>query len=548
MPNSLLTGVSGLISHQRLLDVVGHNIANMNTHGFKAQRIVFADLLYETIRPAASSNDGATGGTNPNQVGGGVKVGQVDRRFSQGALESTGEQFDFALSGGGFFTVTDGVEDFYTRAGSFSLDEQNYLVAPGGKHVKRFSSAGEPDGINPGFQISGDPRIKIPLGAPIEGVITNEVSVTGNLSAKAETAESQINEMSQPFQVSGADAPATALLNDLESTTNPYVVGNTISIEATQSDGTRVFQDLPVDGTTTVQDLVNALDALVTDATATYAAGKITLTADAEGVSSLNFSFRNPVANAGNGIYFQDHQIVNAQLGRDAGTTTSLVTVYDEQGGAHEIELTFEKATDDSWVMNAAMDPDTGVLVDSQIDNINFDDSGRLLSTGSPTITMQVNGIAIPQTITFDFGDPNSAERLTHFNADSSLSSGSDGAAPGTVTGMQVDANGTVKGIASNGKVFTLAQLAVASFSNEKGLVAVADNLYVQSLNSGQPEPGAAGAGGRGIVRGGQLESSNVDVATEFTKLIVAQRGYSANARTITISSEVLEELTNIIR
>ena len=138
MPNSLLTGVSGLVAHQRLLDVVGNNLANMNTTAFKSQRILFGDLLYETIQPATSSNEGSNGGTNPNQIGGGVKVAGTDRSFGQGALENTGGQFDLAISGGGFFSVTDGNRDYYTRAGAFSLDEQGFLVAPGGFHVKRF--------------------------------------------------------------------------------------------------------------------------------------------------------------------------------------------------------------------------------------------------------------------------------------------------------------------------------------------------------------------------------------------------------------------------
>ena len=108
MANSLLTGVSGLLAHQRLLDLVGHNIANVNTIGYKSQRVLFSDLAYETLRGATSSNVPQKGGTNPNQIGLGVKLAATDRKFSQGSLESTGEQFDMALSGDGFFVVNDG--------------------------------------------------------------------------------------------------------------------------------------------------------------------------------------------------------------------------------------------------------------------------------------------------------------------------------------------------------------------------------------------------------------------------------------------------------
>ena len=129
MPNALLTGVSGLLAHQRLLEVVGSNISNVNTTAFKAQRAIFADLMYETIQPATSANEGNRGGTNPNQIGLGVKIAQTDRKFSQGSLENTGEQFDLAVDGPGFFVVTDGLSEFYTRSGMFSLDNEGILVA-----------------------------------------------------------------------------------------------------------------------------------------------------------------------------------------------------------------------------------------------------------------------------------------------------------------------------------------------------------------------------------------------------------------------------------
>ena len=550
MPNSLLTGVSGLLAHQRLLDIVGHNIANMNTTAFKGQRILFADLLYETIRPATSSGDGNQGGTNPNQIGSGVKAAITDRNFSQGALESTGGDFDFALTGPGFFTLSGPNGDLYTRAGAFSLDEQGYLVAPGGLHVKRFTSAGEPDGVNPGFQVQGDQRIRVPLGAPVEGVITSSINVTGNLNAKTGPAVAQLIQTNAPLEVGGAVATGATLLNSLDSVAVPYADGDVIYIEGMQHDGAaQVFSPFTVTSTSTVQDLIDAIDAEFPSSTAQLIQGNIVLESDIAGESAMAFSLRNDSTNnVGDGIDFGQHQLLTEVEGENAGTGAAIVTVYDVQGGPHELTLKFEKQTDDIWEMKAILDPDEGILIDDTIENIAFNDSGLLVSSATPSITMQINGIAIPHTITFDFGDPTSSTRLSHFNATSSLTASADGSAPGELTNVQVESNGEIKGVASNGKVFTLAQLAITSFSNTKGLVGQGDNLYKQSLNSGQPDVGEAGSGGRGVIQGGQLESSNVDVASEFTKLIVAQRGFSANARTITISSEVLEELTNIIR
>ena len=550
MPNSLLTGVSGLLAHQRMLDVVGHNIANMNTTAFKSQRILFADLLYETIQPASGAGENQ-GGTNPNQIGGGVKAALTDRDFSQGALENTGGQFDFALDGPGFFTLTTDAGDRFTRAGTFTLDEQGFLVAPGGLHLKRFTNAGEPDGVNPGFQVPGDPRIQIPLGASIEGVVTEQVEVTGNLNAQQSPPTAQSLRSLRPFTVSGTNAVASDLLNSSDSVSTPYVTGDQIVIEGVRGDGSgQIFTTVDVGPSSTFQDLINEINAAFPEANAVFEQGNIVVRAAEQGQSTLDVSLRNAStnANASGGISLGTHQFRLDVEGKAAGTVAPIVTVYDVQGGSHELTLKFRKQSDDIWSMTAVMDESEGVLLDDTIDNIVFTDSGELLGSGNPTITLQINGIAAPQTITLDFGDALAAERLSHFNSESSLNASSDGSAPGVLTGVQVQSTGEGTGIASNGKVFTLAQLAISSFDNTKGMIALGNNLYQQSLNSGQPNVGNAGAGGRGSILGGQLEASNVDVGTEFTKLIVAQRGFSANARTITISSEVLEELTNIIR
>jgi flagellar hook protein FlgE len=189
-----------------------------------------------------------------------------------------------------------------------------------------------------------------------------------------------------------------------------------------------------------------------------------------------------------------------------------------------------------------------GIVTDDSIDSITFNDDGTLRVTSDAEITIQFEGIAAPQTIKLSVSDPDSTDRLTHNAADSDLQVDPDGSAPGVINDIQVDTDGRIVGSASNGEIFTIAQLAIANFKNEKGLFSVADNLYGQSLNSGLPEVGIAASSGRGKVESGKLEMSNVDIAFEFTRLIVAQRGFSANARTITESDEMLEELTNIIR
>ncbi len=234
MPNALLTGVSGLLAHQRQLDVVGHNIANMNTSGYKAQRALFADLFYQTIKPATSSSEAAGGGTNPNQIGGGVKAGAIDRKFGQGNLELTGGLFDFAIDGDGFFMLNDGTRNVFTRAGTFSLDNTGLLVdSVTGNRVVRFGSVGEGDGTNPAFQTPGDTSIRVPLGMNIPGNATSSVSLTGNLAAESLTDTL----ITKAFQSGEIPAEADTLISDLDGNIPAYAVGGQIVIAGTDVNG-----------------------------------------------------------------------------------------------------------------------------------------------------------------------------------------------------------------------------------------------------------------------------------------------------------------------
>ena len=183
MGNSLTTGVSGLIAHRRMLDVVGNNLANVNSIGYKSQRALFTDLFYETIRAGSVSSNEFIGGINPSQIGSGVKLSQVDRNFSQGSLELTGGAFDFAIQGTGFFVVSNGDSTYFTRSGAFAVDANQRLVDPAtGFAVQRFGSVGEPTLTSPGFQDPADSGIQIPFGVTIPGEQTSDVSVSGNLT------------------------------------------------------------------------------------------------------------------------------------------------------------------------------------------------------------------------------------------------------------------------------------------------------------------------------------------------------------------------------
>jgi flagellar hook protein FlgE len=555
MANALITGVSGLNSHQRMLEVIGNNLANLNTTAYKTRRTLFSDLLYETVRAASGSSGGNLGGVNPAQVGSGSRVARIDMQFAQGNFETTGGQLDFALQGNGFFIVDNGTQNLYTRAGAFGIDDSGTLIDPAtGYRVQRFGTVGEPDGINPAFQIPGDSSIRIPLGAVIPGGATSSAALRGNLPSTASGPNAQVISSFAPWTSGGGTAATAAtLLNSLDQNAAAYATGDSITITGTDHDGSPVSVTLAVDATTTLGDLVTAVDGAFGGATAALDAdGRITLTSDSTGESFLSLSLADAAGNTG-GTDFSTNPGIVSTSGSEGDMFPATIEVFDERGGSHFVNLVFTKQADDSWNVAASLNASDGTIVDGSIEGVRFNADGSFASvdgtgTGDANLIFQFTGIAAPQSVAVSFGQNGGFDGMTELAMASSLAAQQDGFPPGNLVAVQIRGDGTLEGVSSNGRTFAIAQLAIASFLNPNGLASRGDNYYESTLASGDVEVGAALSGSRGSVRGGQLEQSNVDIALEFTRLIVAQRGFSANARTIRVTDQVLEELTNLIR
>lgn len=556
MANSLLTGFSGLRGHQKMLEVIGNNLANLNTTAFKASRTIFSDLMYELQRGSTSAATGILGSVNALQIGTGSRVSLVDMNFSQGNLESTGQELDVAIDGNGFFVAMSADKTYFTRAGAFSLDENGYLVdAATGNLIKRFGTLGEPDGVNPSFQIPGDDRMLVPIGTSIPGKISTEISVSGTFASTSTGNVQQTLRTSIALNVGGNPATGATLLNNLDINTTNYIAGDRIVFGGSKSNGGAPNpSSMTLSPTSTVSDLLNALNAAYNDTTfAMDSSGFITATANVAGSSSLEVSLTDAPTNQGISE-FSDAAFVQTAEGKYADVFYRALEVFDERGVGHNINLKFTKQDDNlSWNMEALIDPTEGVVLDGEVHGIRFNNDGSFQQVdgsgiGDIDITIQFNTVPSPQSMTMNFGSPGSFEGLTEIGSKSSLSAVSDGYEPGELASVQVDSDGTVFGLSSNGLMIPLGQLAIASFRNPDGLVSVGNNYYEASLASGGAEIGTGLSGDRGAIRAGQLEGSNVDLALEFTRLIIAQRGFSANARTITVTDEVLKELTSIIR
>lgn len=558
MANSLLTGISGLRGHQKMLEVVGNNLANLNTTSFKASRVLFSDLMYEVQRGASSSSTGLLGSVNAVQIGTGSRLSQVDMDFRQGNLEASESPLDLAVDGSGFFVTKAGNNTYYTRAGAFSIDERGYLSDPStGNLVQRFGTLGEPDGINPSFQTPGNSGIYIPLKASIPGKATEQISISGNLSSLAKGPVAQSLSTGTPFLAGGAAATMGTRLIDLDNNNPQYENGDIIQIGGKRADGTAPAptEFTIVDAATaTVGDLIATLNSAFPGTTVTLdASGNITATDNIPGPSMLDIVLSDNELNVGRTTY-DLHQLILENVGREGDKANQTIEVFDASGAARSIALEFTKQTNGSWNLKASIAPDDGVVLDGEVNEIRFLGTNgafaQVAGTGIGDINMEFSfsGQQSPQSMEFSFGPAGTFIGLTQTGNPSAPAASQDGFPPGTLTDVFIDADGTVFGLVSNGVQIPLAQMAIASFRNVNGLLAVGGNYYQASLASGVAEVGPALTGGRGALRSGQLEGSNVDLALEFTRLIIAQRGFSANARTVTVTDRVLEELTNIIR
>jgi flagellar hook protein FlgE len=553
MSGILTSGVTGLQAMQQMLDVTGNNLANSNTTGFKAQSVEFSDLLYQTYQ-AATGATADLGGTNPVQVGTGVQVATISNNLQQGALETTGNQLDMALQGNGYFVVNNGVENLYTRAGSFSVNSQGYLVDPAtGDLVQRFGTVGEGTANSPAFQTTGNDGIKIPSTTEIPGQATSTITIQGNLPATATGPLAQVLTSSQAFTSGGTPATGSTLLNSLDDNTAPYQTGDTLQIQGTTAAGTAVNATLSVGPTTTMADLVNAINADFTGSTASLnAQGNLVVTSNTAGPSQLAVSIGDSAGNKG-GTSWNNQSLAITTTGKDGDTATAGIQFYDAQGSPHTLTLTFQKQANNTWTMTGSIPATDGTMVNGLVSGITFNANGSFGQVtgagGTASMTVALAGQATPQTINFNLGTNNSFNGLTQVGTDSSAAATQqNGYGAGTLSNITIDQTGVISGVFTNGQVLQIAQLAVANFANPQGLNLEGNNYYSLSSSSGPPLIGGGNSGGRGTVQQSQLEDSNVDVSLEFTKLIIAQRGYELDAHSISAGDQVLQDLVNMIR
>jgi flagellar hook protein FlgE len=549
-------GVTGLQAHQKMLDVAGNNLANINSTAYKTSRINFSELLGQTIANASAPSS-TVGGTNPQQMGSGVGVACITRDTTQGNIVNTGNPFDVAIEGEGHFVLNDGEKNVYTRAGTFGVDVDSTLVdVATGYRVQRIDSTGEPD-----FQIPGDSNIYIPYDTTMQANATSTVKLVGNLSAdqSLETTQTQVITSDVAYTTSGGDVAEDTTLSELDAdfyTTGTFTAA-TITVTGYDHAGTTLTDTgLGVDGTTTMQDILDHIESVVgSNYTVSLSNGQIQVTDAEEGYSLMDIKLT--FANSGTAELTMPGYFEITMVGGEEVKDIN-IPIYDAQGRKHIMTGALVRTdTDNTWdfVLTSLTGSISNIeLDDRRVKGLTFssDDGSYAGITGTDTEEIEVSFTHNPtgtQAFSLNFGTVGKFNGLTQVvGASTAAATDQDGYEAGKLSTVSINAEGTLVGTFSNGIRRDIANLQLALFKNTAGMESVGKGYYAPTVNSGDPTATQARTGGAGTIHGGSLEKSNADVATEFVSLIEAQNGYMANARTITVANQILQQLSNLIR
>jgi flagellar hook protein FlgE len=509
---SFQQGLSGLNGAAKSLDVIGNNIANASTVGFKGSTAQFADVY-------ANSLNGAGG----NQAGIGSKVSQIAQQFSQGNIESTNNPLDIAINGAGFFRTTVAGATQYSRNGQFSLDKDGFMVNAQGAQLTGYATSAT------GGILAGSP-IPIQINtADLKPVATTRIDTMLNLDSGS------VNPAKTPFDANDPNTYNKQIPIDVFDTLgNPHVMSTFyVRTDAGKwdvyvaNDGTEV-NNLKVaaaaqGSTSPAFDAVNA--ARSAWRTASQAVPPVPATVASALASYASAAAAMVVAAAA------DPAIGNASAAQQAAITTAATLSGGVLGNTPE-----------------DVDKDIAAAVRLQptvIGQLVFDAKGTLsastapLSVGLPIFPPTGAANVLPVTLNF-------TGTTQYGAATSEKKSSQDGYTAGHLQRFSASADGTILGQYSNGQSHALGQVVLANFSNPNGLSPLGNNSWAETSASGVPLIGAPTSGSLGVLQSSAVENSNVDLTAELVNMITAQRVYQANAQTIKTQDSVLQTLVNL--
>ncbi len=544
---SMWSGVSGLLANSTKMSSIGNNLANVNTVGFKGARMDFMDLMSATIGTAAGVD----------QVGRGVRVGTVVSDFSQGGLETTSENLDMAISGNGFFMVkqksqvgsngkmlnTGNQTTYYTRAGDFSFDSDGYLVTPQRMAVQ-------------GWQVDQD-RLD---AASASGTTLSQTPVTGEIQdirltqfsspAKATSSMTVITNLDSDTRAASTRDPANpnyfyAMSDSWNGATSPAMPSTAYSYQTT----VKVYDENGSPHTLTVY-----YDKVSNAGGKEYWEYCVTCPPSEDGrLNSSGASIR--------GTKMAGLLMVGTMTFDSSGNMENMSAYTMQSSNAN-----FSTFNPGDWVTAQTKNGyPTFTANFKSVSNASFTNSPNALNIGLNFGIRDTNGlIPVGGSLADLSADPTNSSLLSHFTpstlkvnstvttnyatSSSTVFSSQNGFTSGLLTSVSVDSNGVLTGTFSNGQTQQLWVLALANFTNLQGLSRQGSNLYAATLESGQGTTNRANTGSVGSVSGNTLESSNVDLATEMVSMILTQRGFEANSKTITTVDSMLSEVIQLKR
>ena len=551
MMRSMYSAVSGLKTHQTKMDVIGNNIANVNTVAFKSSSVVFQDVLYQMTSNASGANAATgTGGVNAKQIGLGVTTGATNLSITtSGAAETTGRAFDIRLSDQSttnFFVVNNGSENLFTRAGSFYVDGAGNLCM-----------------TSTGYTVMGWQVDPTTGNIKKDTVSALRVMQTSNLTSAPE-ATTQAN-VSGIIDKNDKDVLSdNGLVKTLTFFDNlGYSYTARFAMKSTGTDGkytVELEKILNSDGTTFYDPATSQvkLEDVFGSKTADAILGTYNQVQSGYYYDATQKKFYVGSDNNGTELEWDDAKSTFKE--KNSTNTHSLKQVYGISNGMVEKIKNGAKATVDTTTGKLKI---TGDVTDYAIDFSTKD--GTFTGVGARTSNNKTNSVTLNMSklgnnptqfddITIDFSglkDADNGGKSTAVMSTGSIDDGVTGKGKklGAMIGISIDNNGLIKGTYDNGNTEILGQIAVAQFANASGLEKVGENCYRTTLNSGEFDGiGVEISADGSSMTSGELEMSNVDLSTEFTQMIITQRGFQANSRIITTSDTLLEELVNLKR
>ena len=571
MMRSLYSGVAGLKTHQTRMDVIGNNIANVNTTAYKSSSMTFSELMSQTTQKASGANaTTGVGGTNAKQIGLGVKAGAINTAITtQGSAQSTGNPFDIMITGDNFFVVSNGSENFFTRDGSFYVDGAGNLAMTSTGYNVMGWGVDETTG-----NIKQDTVTALRIMSAANMTYPPEATTQANISGILDENDKDVTSANgKTVNLNFFDARGYSYTAKFTFKQSSGTASNEYSMELTKlldSTGAEIDISKVIFGDNSTQTLQTP----VTFAGDTYEwdGKQLKTKADKKVVADLSVAF-----NADGSLIDTSNDAAAAKAQQETldaiaaaygyeGSTDEFLKLYQKDAKGTEVTVetmlgNMAKTTTAQGDLVLTTDKDKPMTMDGRFFEgvkVIFDtDTGKLKQVGSNVTDFKTNVDFTPLGGNFSNITIDLSECTNYDNKGTSTIGATSGDLDGLGTGRRlgdmigvfIQKDGMIYASYDNGMTKLLGQIATAAFANASGLEKQGDNLYSATLNSGEFDGiGVDITAGGGYMSTGQLEMSNVDLSSEFTEMITTQRGFQANSRIITVSDTLLEELTNLKR